>query len=77
MRRAVPRSRAFQDANDALMANRTLKRAFTTDAAPILAKARVNKGGAAEPVVVYRASEYRQKVAAERPAATGGSGGIV
>jgi L-rhamnose isomerase/sugar isomerase len=67
----------FQDANDALMANRTLKRAFTTDVAPILAKARADRGGAIHPVAVYRASKYRRKVAAKRPAVTGGSGGIV
>jgi L-rhamnose isomerase / sugar isomerase len=68
---------ALQEENDALMANRMLKRAFTTDVAPILAKARADQGGAIEPVVAYRASKYRQKVAAERPAVTGGSGGIV
>jgi L-rhamnose isomerase/sugar isomerase len=68
---------AFQDDNDALMANRTLKRAFTTDVAPILARARVSKGAAAEPVVAYRASRYRRKVAAERPAVAGSSSGIV
>jgi L-rhamnose isomerase/sugar isomerase len=68
---------ALQEENDALMANRMLKRAFTTDVAPILARARADNGGAIEPVVAYRASKYRQKVAAERPAVTGGSGGIV
>ena len=66
-----------QEANDALMAAQTLKRAFTTDVAPILAKARVERGGAIDPIVTYRTSKYRQKVAAERPAVAGGSGGIV
>ena len=63
--------------NDALMAAQTLKRAFTTDVLPILAKARADKGGAIHPIGAYRASGYRAKVARERPAAKGGGGGIV
>ena len=68
---------AYQDKNDALMASQTLKRAFTTDVAPILAKARADSGGAIDPIATYRASKYRAKVAAERPAVAGGGGGIV
>lgn len=68
---------AHQDANDALMAQQTLKRAYLTDVSPILARARADRGGAIDPVAVYRASKYRAKVAAERPAAKGGGGGIV
>ncbi|WP_406874085.1 L-rhamnose catabolism isomerase [Aminobacter sp. P9b] len=67
----------FQEANDALMATQTLKVAYRTDVEPILAMARLNRGGAIDPVAAYRASGYRQKVAAERPASVGGSGGIV
>jgi L-rhamnose isomerase/sugar isomerase len=67
----------YQDRNDALMAAQTLKRAFTTDVGPILARARVTSGGAIDPIAVYRASGYRAKVARERPALTGSSGGIV
>jgi L-rhamnose isomerase/sugar isomerase len=67
----------FQDSNDALMATRTLKRAFLTDVEPILAMARLGKGCAIDPVAAYRASGYRKRVAAERPAVTGGGGGIV
>ncbi len=67
----------YQDENDALMAAQTLKQAFITDVAPILAKARANGGGAIDPVATYRASGYRATVARERPAVTGGSGGIV
>jgi L-rhamnose isomerase/sugar isomerase len=59
------------------MANQTLKQAFTTDVAPILAKARADKSGAIDPIAVYRAAKYRRKVAAERPAASGSSSGIV
>ena len=68
---------AYQEANDALMASETLKRAFRTDVEPILAMARVEKGGAVDPVAAYRASGYRQKVAAERPEVSGAGGGIV
>lgn len=69
--------KGFQDDNDALMATQTLKAAYRTDVEPILAMARLERGGAIDPVAAYRASGYRQKVAAERPAAVGGSGGII
>ena len=39
--------------------------------------ARLKPGGAIDPVAAYRAAGYREKVAAERPAVAGGSGGIV
>lgn len=67
----------FQQSNDVMMANQTLKRAFTTDVGPILAKARLAKGGAIDPIGVYRASGYRAKVTAERPSTGGNSSGIV
>ncbi|ODN70549.1 L-rhamnose catabolism isomerase [Methylobrevis pamukkalensis] len=67
----------FQEANDALMATTTLKTAFRTDVEPILAMARLEKGAAIDPLAAYRASGYRAKVAAERPAASAGGGGIV
>lgn len=67
----------FQDANDALMATTTLKHGFRTDVEPILAMARLDAGGAIDPVATYRASGYRAAVAAIRPKATGGGGGIV
>ena len=63
--------------NDALMATQTLKTAFRTDVDPILAMARLKRGGAVDPVGAYRAAGYRAKVAAERPAVAGGGGGIV
>jgi L-rhamnose isomerase/sugar isomerase len=59
------------------MATQTLKVAYRTDVEPILAMARLQSGGAIDPVAAYRAAGYRAKVAAERPAVTGGSGGIV
>ncbi|SNR56706.1 L-rhamnose catabolism isomerase [Puniceibacterium sediminis] len=67
----------YQDSNDALMASATLKRAFRTDVEPILAMARLDKGAAIDPVVAYRQSGYRAKVATLRPAVTGSGGGIV
>ncbi|ASY61687.1 L-rhamnose isomerase [Sinorhizobium sojae CCBAU 05684] len=68
---------AYQQDNDALMASETLKEAFRADVEPILAMARLEEGGAIAPVATYRASGYRAKVAAERPAVAGGGGGIV
>jgi L-rhamnose isomerase/sugar isomerase len=44
---------------------------------PILAMARLETGGAIDPVGTYRAAGYRQRVAAERPAVESGGGGIV
>ncbi len=67
----------YQNDNDALMASETLKRAYRMDVEPILAEARRRRGGAIDPVATYRASGYRAKVAAERPAIKGGSGGII
>ena len=68
---------ACQEANDALMASETLKTAFRTDVEPILATARLGAGGAIDPVAAYRASGYRAAVAALRPQASAGGGGIV
>lgn len=67
----------FQNDNDALMATETLKRAYRTDVEAILAEARRRADGAIDPIATYRSSGYRAKVAAERPAVKGGSGGIV
>lgn len=67
----------YQNSNDALMASETLKRAYRSDVEPILAEARRRAGGAIDPISTYRASGYRARVAAERPAVKGGSGGIV
>jgi L-rhamnose isomerase/sugar isomerase len=68
---------SYQDDNDALMASETLKAAYRTDVEPILAMARLQAGGAINPIAAYRTSGYRQAVAKERPAVAGGSGGIV
>lgn len=66
-----------QSRNDALMALQTLKQAFTTDVAPILAMARYRMGGAVDPVSTYRSSRYRERVAAARPAVARQGAGIV
>lgn len=67
----------FQDSNDVLMATLTLKRAFTTDVAPILAKARQRAGAAIDPLAVYRASGYRAACGVDRPPSGQSGSGIV
>jgi L-rhamnose isomerase / sugar isomerase len=69
--------RDAQERCDALMALGTLKQAFTTDVAPILAMARQRSGGAIDPVATFRASGYRARKAEERPARAGVAAGIV
>ncbi|WP_062203309.1 L-rhamnose catabolism isomerase [Aureimonas sp. AU12] len=66
-----------QETNDAMMASETLKAGFRLDVEPILAKARLEAGGAIDPIGAFRASGYRAKVAGERPAVKGSGGGIV
>jgi len=67
----------YQQQNDALMASQTLKRAFTTDVQPILARARLQKGAAIDPIAAYRRSNYRLECASRRPASQSFGGGIV
>ena len=69
------RLRALQDENDALAASQSLKEAFRIDVRPIVKTARQRRGGAIDPVGVYRASEYRTGAARRRPAEPGRSGG--
>jgi len=66
-----------QDDNDVMLAQQTLKRAFTTDAGPILAQARARKGAAIDPISAYRKSGYRAQCADQRPAQGGARSGIV
>jgi L-rhamnose isomerase/sugar isomerase len=68
---------AAQEANDAIMALAALKQAFTTDVTPLLAMARHARGGAADPVAVYRAGRYRDLMSKERPAPRRRGAGIV
>jgi L-rhamnose isomerase/sugar isomerase len=66
-----------QERNDVLLARETLMAAFQTDVAPILAHARARAGGAIDPIAVYRASGYRERVAKDRPQELTGKSGIV
>jgi len=67
-----------QEKCDPLRALATLKQAFTTDVAPILAVARARAGGAIDPINTFRASGYRQRKAEERPVRRGtAASGIV
>ncbi|MDC9526798.1 L-rhamnose catabolism isomerase [Pseudoalteromonas sp. Angola-30] len=67
----------YQQDNDALMASNTLKNAFNTDVSPILAMARLRKGGAIDPIATYRKANYRSAVASKRPSSGGNGSGIV
>lgn len=55
-----------QEANDPMMAFQALRRAYNVDVGPILAKARMEAGGAIEVLTAYRESQYRQRKAQER-----------
>ena len=68
---------AAQDASDVMQGHRIVKQAYITDVSPILAEARRRKGGAIDPIALYRASGYRARKAAERPPVEGTSAGIV
>ncbi|MDG2003041.1 MAG: TIM barrel protein [Novosphingobium sp.] len=65
---------AAQEANDVMLAFRTLRGAYETDVAPILAKARAEAGGAIDWLGTYRASQYRDRKAQERKAVGLGAG---
>lgn len=57
---------AAQASNDTMMAFQALRRAYTVDVSPILAKARVDAGGAYDVLAVYRESQWRARKAQER-----------
>jgi len=56
----------YQDDNDVVRAEDTLKAAFRTDVSSIVAEARRREGGALRPVQSFRASGYRRAVHEER-----------
>ena len=58
----------FQDENDVMMAELTLKTAYETDVRPLVAEARRRGGGALLPIQTFRASGYRKDSARERVA---------
>jgi L-rhamnose isomerase/sugar isomerase len=57
---------AAQENNDTMMAFQALRRAYTIDVSPILAKARAEAGGAIDMLGLYRASQWRTRKAQER-----------
>ncbi len=59
----------FQQSNDVLMAEETMKTAFETDVSPIIREARLRNGGALEPLALFRESGYRAALAAKRTSA--------
>ncbi len=56
----------FQQANDVMMAERTLAEAYETDVRPLTAEARLRSGGALDPIGAFRESGYRDNVARTR-----------
>ena len=56
----------FQETNDVLMAETTLKEAYETDVRPLAAEARLRAGGALDPIQAFRASGYRDAAARTR-----------
>jgi L-rhamnose isomerase/sugar isomerase len=63
-----------QEANDTMMAFQSLRRAYSTDVGPILAKARLESGGAIDVLAVYRESRWRERKAQERKVVGLGAG---
>ena len=68
---------AAQQANDVIEARRTVTAAYQTDVSPILAAARVQQGGAADPIAAFRESGYRERKTKERPSDGSRRSGIV
>ena len=55
-----------QQNNDVVMAQEILQNAFRTDLRPLIAEARLQAGGALQPVALYRAAGVREKLIRER-----------
>ncbi len=55
-----------QRTNDVVMAERTLKAAYEMDAGALVAEARQRRGAAVDPIASFRASGYREEMAAAR-----------
>lgn len=65
---------AAQESNDTMMAFQVLRRAYNVDVTPILAKARLEAGGALDVLATYRESKWRKRKAQERKAVGLGAG---
>ncbi len=59
----------YQETNDVLMAEETLREAYETDVSALAAAARKRLGGAIDPVAAFRASRYREQVSEARTGA--------
>ena len=59
----------YQEANDTLMAESTLKEAYETNVESLIAEARRRGGGAIRPIACFRESGYRAVKTKERPSA--------
>jgi L-rhamnose isomerase/sugar isomerase len=58
--------RAAQGDNDVMMGFQALRRAYRTDVSPLVAMARIEAGGAADPIALYRLLGWRERTAQER-----------
>ena len=67
---------AAREENDVMQAFLALRRGYNVDVAPILAMARIEAGGAADPIQVYRETGWRARQAPQRKR-TVGTAGIV
>jgi L-rhamnose isomerase/sugar isomerase len=65
---------AAQADNDTMLAFLTLRKGYRTDVSPILAMARMEAGGAIDPILAYRDSGWRARKAQERMAVGLGAG---
>jgi L-rhamnose isomerase/sugar isomerase len=57
---------SYQESNDVVMAERTLKAAYETDVSAILAEVRRRRGAAIDPLNVYRRCGYRESTVRSR-----------
>ncbi len=67
---------AARSQNDVMQAFLALRRGYNVDVAPILALARIEAGGAADPILLYRETGWRARQAQQRKR-TLGTAGIV
>lgn len=65
---------AAQHDNDVMGAFQVLRRAYNFDVGPLVAMARVEAGGAADPIALYRQSEWRAIKAQQRARASDAAG---
>lgn len=63
-----------QAANDVMGAFLSLRRAYNADVGPIVALARIEAGGAADPIALYRSSGWREIKAQQRRPASAAAG---